>query len=146
MSYRPDFSAHRPSASLAQYQDRVGRLYRDEREVGCVLVLVEASSQVVGGRLWWRRWAPPEDALNLWTVIDGQFGDHWVPEDAIAAELADYDAGRFAFYGEPLQVVWTDADESVRLRKHHFDAQAPLANDADAPATAARRGAPGAAR
>ena len=40
MPYRPDFSSHVPRAALGRYQERVGRLYRDEREVGLVLVHV----------------------------------------------------------------------------------------------------------
>ena len=120
MPYRPDFSSHVPRAALGRYQERVGRLYRHEREVGSVLVLVQAFSSQVGGHLWWRRWSPPEDALKLWAIINGTFSDSWMPEEVVNEELADYDAGRFAYYGEPLRVAWTDPTESKRLREEHY--------------------------
>lgn len=75
----------------------------------------------MGGRLWWRRWSTPEEALNPWTIIDGTFSDSWVPEEVVDKELAEYDVGRFAYYGEPLRVSWTDLEESKRLREAHFD-------------------------
>ena len=126
MPYRPDFSAHTPRPAVAHYANLVGRLYRDEREVGLVLVLMQSYSGHVGGHLWWRRWSTPEDALNLWSVIHGEFSDHWVPpvpgDDGLDQELADYDAGRFPYYGESLRVAWPDADESRRLREKHCNA------------------------
>ena len=68
----------------------------------------------------------PEDALNLWSVVEGNFSDHWVPwvpgDGGLDQELADYDAGRFSYYGESLRVAWADAEESQRLREEHFDA------------------------
>ncbi|MDP9444461.1 MAG: hypothetical protein M3P83_09000 [Actinomycetota bacterium] len=120
MPYRPDFSSHTPRPSVARYKDRVGRLYRDERELGFVLVRVQSYCEQVGGHLWWRRWSSPEDALDPWTIIDGTLSDSWLPADAIDDELADYDAGRFDYYAELLCVTWTDPDESERLREQHF--------------------------
>ncbi len=121
MPYRPDFSSHQPRPALRRYQDRVGRLNRGKQEVGLVLALVESYCEQVGGHLWWRRWSTPEDALNLWTIIDGKFSDSWVPDEVIDDELADYDAGRFAYYGEQLGVVWAEAEESKQLRREHYE-------------------------
>ncbi len=54
------------------------------------------------------------DALFLYTTVDGQFSYH-VVQDAADEELAEYDAGRFWYYGEPLDVRWTGAEESAHL-------------------------------
>ncbi len=118
---RPDFSQHRPDPRFDRYRDRVGRLFRSDREVGLVLVEVHPYAEVVGGWLWWRRWGPSRDALFLYTTVDGQFSDH-VVQDAADDELAEYDAGRFWYYGEPLDVRWTGAEESAHLRSSWFAA------------------------
>lgn len=120
MPLRPDFSQHRPDPRLDLYRDRVGRLYRAEDEVGSVLVLVEPWSMTVGGHLWWRRWGPSRDVLWEHTVVDGNFSDTFVPEDATDEVLAFYDSGRFDYYGEAMRVVWTDALDSWRLRSREF--------------------------
>ncbi len=120
MPLRPDFSHHRPDPRFDRYRDRVGRLYRGENGAGLVLVLVEPLSSTVGGHMWWRRWGPTRDVLWEHTVVDGNFSDTFMPEDAADEVLADYDAGRFDYYGEAMRVVWTDASESVRLRSLEF--------------------------
>ena len=97
----------------------MGRLFRGDEEVGLVLVLVEAYSKHVGGSLWWRRWAQPWDAVWLWTVIEGQFSDHWIT-DEIDEELAAYDAGRYRHQGETLRVRWTVPEEAAHLRRSKF--------------------------
>lgn len=120
MPLRPDFSQHRPDPRFGRYRDRVGRLYRDDDGVGWVLVLVEPYAVQVGGHLWWRRWGSTRDWLWEWTVVNGNFSDTYVPEDAADEVLADYDSGRFDYYGEALRVVWTDASESEKLRSLEF--------------------------
>ncbi len=120
MPWRPDFSQHRPDPRFDRYRDRVGRLYRGEDRVGSVLVRVEPCGTQVGGHLWWRRWGSTRDLLWEWTVVDGNFSDTLVPEDAADEVLADYDSGRFDYYGEAMRVVWTDASESERLRIVEF--------------------------
>jgi hypothetical protein len=109
-----------PDPRFDRYRERVGRLLRGGDEVGLVLVLVEAYTEQVGGYLWWRRWRPTWDALVLWTIIDGQFEDHWVTE-ALDDELDAFDAGQFSPYGESLCLRWTDRDESARLRMSEFE-------------------------
>jgi hypothetical protein len=106
---------------MDRYRNRVGRLYRDGTEVGLVLVTTEPFSITTGGYLWWRRWGQTHDILWLWTLIDGKVSDHVLHEDATDAELADYDLGRFAYYGESLRVDWVSQDESASLRARHFD-------------------------
>lgn len=120
MPRRPDFSQHRPDPRFDRYRERVGRLFRDEVEVGLALVEVEPYAEQVGGRLWWTRWDNSRDVLWLWTLVDGTFSDTLVPDDAAAAELQDYDAGSFEHYGESLRVLWTDREESRRLRSTEF--------------------------
>ncbi len=117
---RPDFSQHRPDPRFDRYRDRVGRLYRGEDPVGSVLVRVEPYATQVGGHLWWRRWGCTRDLLWEWTVVDGNFSDTLVPEDAADEVLADYDSDRFDYYGEAMRVVWMDASESGRLRTLDF--------------------------
>lgn len=120
MSLRPDLTQHRSDPQLDRYRDRVGRLLRGETEVGLVLVRVQVQVEQAGGHLWWRRWGPPQDALLLWTIVDGQFADHWLA-DSLDEELAAYDAGRFDYYGEELGVRWVDAEESAQLIKSAFE-------------------------
>lgn len=95
MSLRPGSTQHRPDPRLGHYRDRVGRLFRGGNEVGLVLVQVQAQAEQVGGRLWWRRWGATRDALWLWTIVDGEFSDHWVV-DGLDEELASYGQGRFS--------------------------------------------------
>jgi hypothetical protein len=120
MPRRPDFAQHRPDPRLDRYLDRVDRLFRDDEEVGHVLVLTWTYAEQVGGHLWWRRWGPTRDLLWLWTVVDGQFSDDLVPDDATEEELAAYDECRFRHYGETLRVRWTDAEESAHFRSSVF--------------------------
>lgn len=120
MPRRPDFSQHLPDPRFDRYRERVGRLFRDEMEVGLVLVEVEPYAEQVAGHLWWTRWDTSRDVLWLWTLVDGKFSDTVVPDDAADAELRDYDAGRFQHYGDSLRVMWTDDEESRRLRATEF--------------------------
>ncbi len=122
MPLRPDFTHHRQDPRFDRYRGRVGRLFRAGDEVGLVLIEVEPYCEQVGGHLWWRRWGPTQDLLWVWTIVDGNFSDALVPADASEAELRDYDAGRFNYYGEPLAVAWTDPPESNRLRSTQFGA------------------------
>jgi hypothetical protein len=120
MPSRPDFSQHRPDPRFDRYRNRVGWLLRGPDEVGLVLVAVEPYAMQVSGHLWWKRWGSTRDWLFEWTVVDGNFSDTLVPEDAADKVLADYDSGRFDYYGEVMRVVWTDASESERLRSLEF--------------------------
>jgi hypothetical protein len=120
MPRRPDFSRHRQDPRFDRYRGRVGRLLRGSDEAGLVLVIVEPYAEQVGGHLWWRRWGPTHDLLWLWTVVDGQYSDSLVPDDASEEELHDYDTGRYLHYGEDLTVLWMDADGSKRLSAAHF--------------------------
>jgi hypothetical protein len=117
---RPDFSHHERDVRLDRYRDRVGRLFRDDTEVGLVLVTVEPFAICTSGHLWWQRWGPTYDVLWPWTVIDGKRSDSLLPQDATDEELADYDQGRFRYYGEALRVEWLDREESASLRASEF--------------------------
>jgi hypothetical protein len=117
---RPDFSHHERDIRLDRYRDRVGRLFRDDTEVGLVLVTVEPFAICTGGHLWWQRWGPTHDVLWPWTVVDGKRSDSLLPQDATEEELADYDQGRFRYYGEGLRVEWLDREESASLRASEF--------------------------
>jgi len=122
MSRRPDFAQHQPDPRFDRYRDRVGRLFRDRDEAGLVLVVAEPYAELIGGRLWWRRWTRTRDVLWLWTLVDGQHSDTVLTDDeASQEELLRYDEGRFDYYGESLRVVWTDPEESARLRQGHFE-------------------------
>lgn len=105
MPLRPDFSRHQPDPRFDSYRQRVGRLLRGDAEVGYLLVEVEPYSEQVNGHLWWRRWGPTRDVLWLDTSED---------------ELLGYSTGQFEYYGERLRVLWTDTDESRRLRATQF--------------------------
>lgn len=94
-------------------------MLRGNKEVGLVLVLVQAHAEQVSGHLWWRRWRPARDALALWTIVDGHFSDHWVG-DRLDEELETYDQGRFDFNGEELGVRWASVEESAQLRLSAF--------------------------
>lgn len=120
MPRRPDFSHHRPDPRFDRYRERVGRLFRDQAEVGWVLVEIEPCSEQVGGRLWWVRWDTTRDVLWLWTLVDGRFSDTLVTDEGVDDVLQDHDSGRFEYYGEVLRVVWTDDAESQRLRASRF--------------------------
>jgi hypothetical protein len=119
MSLRPDFSHHRQDQRFDRYRDRVGRLFREDKEVGLILVRVEAYTEQVGGFLWWRRWKPSWDALWLWLIVDEQFSDTWMT-DGLDDELGAFDEGRFSYCGEMLAVRWTDEEESAALRASAF--------------------------
>lgn len=120
MPLRPDLAQHRADPRLDRYRDRVGHLFRDDEEVGLVLVLTQAYAESVGGYLWWRRWGPTQDLLWLWTVVDGQFSDTLVPDDVTEESLAAFDGCRYWYYGETLRVKWCDPEESARLRSSVF--------------------------
>ena len=82
---------------------------------------MEPYSEQVGGHLWWRRWGGTQDVLWVWTIVDGNFSDALVPDDASEAELREYDAGRFGYYGgQTLLVVWLNREESKRLQVSQF--------------------------
>lgn len=85
-----------------------------------MLVMVEPYSEQVGGHLWWTRWDTTRDVLWLWTLVDDSFSDTYLADEGVNEELADYDAGRFGYYGEVLGVAWADAAESRRLRVSQF--------------------------
>lgn len=120
MPLRPDFSRHQPDPRFDAYRKRVGRLMRGDGEVGYVLVEVEPYSRQVSGHLWWRQWGPTRDVLWLWTIVDDHFSDHLVPDETSEDELRAYSAGRFEYLGERLRVLWTDTEESRRLRASQF--------------------------
>lgn len=126
MPRRPDFLRHRPDPRFDRYRGRVGRLFRDEEEVGLLLVEVEAYAEQAGGHLWWTRWDTSRDVLWLWTLVDGRSSDSLVPDDAADEELRQYDAGRYIHDdGEPLCVLWTDPAESQHLRAVEFGRHEP---------------------
>ena len=121
MPRRPDFSQHRADPRFDGYRDRVGRLFRAEKEVGVLLVRVEPLAESAGGHLWWTRWGESRDVLWLWTLVEGRFDDSYVSDDVADEELISFDLGRFVHYGQALRVVWLDAEESARVRAATFE-------------------------
>lgn len=120
MPHRPDVSQRRPDPRFDRYRQRVGRLLRGDAEVGLLLVEVEPWYEQVGGHLWWTRWSPVYEVLWEHAVVDGDYSNALVPEDASEDQLRCYDEGRYDHYGEDLLVVWTDHEESGRLRASAF--------------------------
>jgi hypothetical protein len=118
--FKPDWSKHETDPRFDQYRERVGRLFRGHDEVGLLLVRVEPYAEVESGHLWWSRWSKSYDVLWLWTIVDGEFNDSYLPGDAVEQELHYYAAGLYDHYGETLCVRWTSAEESARLRRSEF--------------------------
>lgn len=100
----------------------MGRLYRNEKEVGLLLVRVDVRATPVSGHWWWTKWSPTYDSPWEWVILDGQFSDHVVGRDGAERALQNYAVGRFMLYGETLRVEWTTLDESFRLRQEAFGA------------------------
>ena len=121
VSWKPDFSHHKPDPRLAQYEGRVARICRAQEEVGALLVRLDAWCTKTSGHLWWRRWSRAQDTLELWMYLDGSFTDDYVTAEHVEQELADWQAGRFRYCGEVLHLVWTPPDEPAHLRRTQFE-------------------------
>jgi hypothetical protein len=118
--FKPDWSKHKPDSRFNEYRERVARLFRGDEEVGLLLVRVEPFAQVLSGRLWWTRWSEPYDVLWMWTIVDGEFSDSYLPDEAVDEELRGYADGRYEHYGEGLLLKWTTPQESAHLRRSEF--------------------------
>jgi len=118
--WKPDFSSHKPELRFAAYRDRVGRLFRDDEEVGLLLVLTEPVSMQESGHLWWKRWGKPYEQLWLWTIVDGNVSETLGPDDYADEELQEFASGRFLHYGEKLRVEWVPEEDAERLRATQF--------------------------
>ncbi|MDX6208672.1 MAG: hypothetical protein QOE24_1063 [Frankiales bacterium] len=117
MPRKPDWSLHQPNHRLDEYRERVARLFRDEDEVGTLLVKVQLFAIRASGRLWWKQWGPSHDVLWLWSVVDGRFVDSMGPANAVDEELQEFEAGRFHYFGEVLRTQWLSGVEAEKLRQ-----------------------------
>lgn len=91
--------------------------------MGLLYVQLNAYATQTSGHLWWRRFAAPEDALDLEWIVDHQCGDSIVTGHAVVRELRDWQAGRFRLLGEVLRLDWASVDDSEALRRTHFPAE-----------------------
>lgn len=98
----------------------MARLYRDGQEVGWLLVHLDAYATQTSGHLWWRRFSRPEDALDLYWIVDGEFGDTITTGERVPDELRDWLAGHFRLRGEVLQLEWTSSEDAEDLNRAHF--------------------------
>ena len=119
MPLKPDWRLCTSDRRFDRYRNRVARLYRDEEEVGFLLVTAVPYAEVESGHFWWRTWSTPREMLWTHILVDGSPGDAPVPEP-VQDELNDYAAGVLRRRGEVLRVEWASAGESVRLRETHF--------------------------
>lgn len=104
-----------PDPRLVPFRDRVARLFREDHEIGLLLVRVEPFAELAGGHLWRRRWVT-RDLLWLWLRLDGGLQDHVVHQDRFEGELRDLQRGLFRFRGEVLRLEWCTDEEAERLR------------------------------
>ncbi|NIH86595.1 hypothetical protein [Amycolatopsis granulosa] len=123
MSWRPPDGSPPDNRRLERYRRRAGRVHRGSGGAGLIFVEPEVRWTQVGGALWWRRWSAPHYAAHLWmalpwlgvsvtdTIVDARF---------LEAELADWDAGRFALHCESLAVEWLSLEESRELARIEF--------------------------
>jgi len=118
---RPDFADHVPDLRVVRYDNRVARLRRDGTLAGHVLVQTQAWAEVVAGHLWWRRWGPARDALDLWTVVDGRFDDAYVTTTETIGAIEMWDRGEFEHHDEILAADWLSAEDSVTESAAVFD-------------------------
>ncbi|TVT57408.1 hypothetical protein FNH05_07470 [Amycolatopsis rhizosphaerae] len=87
-----------------------------------ILVEPEVCWTQVGGALWWRRWSAPRYAAHVWMVLP------WLAipltdliiDDGLGDTLDDWDAGRFTWAGETLDVEWLSPRESRELVATEF--------------------------
>lgn len=78
----------------------------------------DVMSLQVGGHLWWRKWSPEREFVILYLETpDFRDTDTWILPDDLAAELDDWDEGRFE-WGETFRLTWMDdaAAEAMRQR------------------------------
>ena len=87
---------------LDPFRNRVAELWQADELCGHALWLENAASPQTGGWLWWRRWAPPHEILNLdWQLISGEGCQDWVDpvtgSQGLDALIAEWAAGRCEF-------------------------------------------------
>ena len=85
-----------------------------------MLVRLDARCSRTSGHLWWQRWSQPRDEFELWIYLDGDFTDAYVSADDLKQELHDWQATRFRYCGESLNLAWTSPEESAHLRRTQF--------------------------
>lgn len=124
--WRPTFDDSVDSR-LDPFRERAGRLTDARGAQGWVFVRPWIIADRVGGRLWWQRWGTQYEASAGYVLMDGETvpGD-WVERRAdVAAEVRDWESGRFAWLGRELKVTWVDDEESRRVRDQVFELGPP---------------------
>lgn len=119
----PDFSTHTPDPELVRHHGRVAELRREGVVVGHLLVRRQAQAQSLGGRGTNTRWGRPQDALQIYTCVDGQHYNSWWEEPGAAEKLKEVVSGRFAYHAgvaEILDARWLDEAEAARVRTEIF--------------------------
>ena len=123
MPWSPSFDSAVPDPRLDPYRSRAAQLVDDGEVVGHVLVETDYSSDILGGVLWWRRWAEPVEVALVLTRL----GDAEPTTAGIGPENLDLFArwatDGYAEAGRRLVVEWLDDSASARVHDEVFGHQ-----------------------
>ncbi len=115
--FRPPPGRAEPDPRFDPYRERAGALSEEGEDFGVVYLRMDVLWWQTGGRLWWRKWSAPREAVHGYIVFaGGGFDDFFQEADALVDKLDDWQAGRFPYRGEILRVRWLDDEESRYVR------------------------------
>jgi hypothetical protein len=119
MPWSPSFANVVPDSRLDPVRNRAARLEHAGSSAGYVLVETDYLAPQLGGLLWWRRWATPQE----YAVVLTRMGED-VSEAAVGnADLgivAVWAADGFTDRGTTYEMVWLDETESERVHREVF--------------------------
>lgn len=103
---------------LDPYRERAAELLSDKGVVGWVYVEPVHVGTRLGGRLWWTRWGPPTEHLDLWVTTESdELNDLWIMDDQVDELIDHWDRGRFVYADLDCGLRWLDDDRSAELRR-----------------------------
>jgi hypothetical protein len=103
---------------LNPYRHRAAELLSDDGVVGWVYVEPVHVAARLGGRLWWTRWGPLTEHVELWATADGdELNDLWIMDDQVDDLVDHWDRGRFVYAGWVYGLRWLDDTRSSEQRR-----------------------------
>jgi len=103
---------------LDPYRHRAARFTHKSGRSGTFYVQPDATSTMLSGHLWWRRWSPLREFVILWIITpDHRDTDSWVLPVDLDGELDDWVQGVFRWIGETYRLTWLDDTETLAMRR-----------------------------
>ncbi|MGO4256901.1 hypothetical protein [Marmoricola sp. RAF53] len=119
MPWSPSFGDAVPDPRLDPVRDRAARLEHDAQACGYVLVETDFMAAQLGGVLWWRRWATPQEYAVVLTRLGEETREVAVGNDDLDI-VARWAADGFTDGGATYAMVWLDQAESRRVHDEVF--------------------------